>query len=293
MLRKAVENDLIALTNYHSVNQKSASYDLTLAPNVKMLSPRNGSEVDLVDCDFTMEHGDCVTAVTKETISLPPSYIARVGSTAELARQGILVNTGLQIDPGYSGPMRFSIINMSGRPFALFTGQVVMSIEIFYLPVPPDKPFTKRPQGADLIGDLQNSIMSLFDVKKRPNGTSLVSLPRTGFEIRSEHVKRDDAVVEACSILARKLSSAAENSPLMAELSEIASDFTPSFDEVHGSLQSPCLLSLIQQAGVQMSELNLESLEERHETLRGILEQIEIPLNLFFAGVLSSGDLLE
>lgn len=288
MLRAAVEGGLVTLTGYRSEHQMPASYDLTLSSRIKVLRSSGVKEVDLAGNDYILKHGDCVAFMTNETISLPSNYIARVGPTAKLASQGIVVNTGLQIDPGFSGAMKASLVNMSGRPFSLFEGQVVMSIELFFLPVPPDTAYSNESEKTDLFGDIKSIVVGMFELTERADKSVRVSLGQAKFEVILRDKGREEAASDACAVLSRKLDAAKESAPVSGFLSELASDLTPSYQEVYEALSSERFKEALLREGIENKLVDLGGFEEGSETLRSILNQAGVPLPLFFSCALSS-----
>lgn len=132
----------IQITGFKTENLRPASYDLTVG-SAKELDKATGQEKDVdFSKGFQLQPQQAIKITTAETITLPLGYCARVGSIAEHVKKWLSYGIGLQIDPGFSGPLEFTIINWGLTPFDIFPGiQRIISIEIHKLPIQPDHGF--------------------------------------------------------------------------------------------------------------------------------------------------------
>ena len=284
MTRSAIAKGSISISNYRSTNQKPASYDLTLGAITKSLSPNRKGSASMENADYLLEHGEGVVVQTLEHIGLPKNYLARVGPTTHLAVMGLIVNFGLQIDPGFDGPLEVSIINMSGKPISLFVGQIIISIEVFYLPVAPERTYEPESRGESFIAEMKQRVLAEFIVKPAASGGTLIAWDDAGFEFKSE-LGTLDAIEEAFAALAIKLSETRPAKRLSDCIGAVASEFTPSFEEVKTAFQLEELVSAVESSPCRNIE-NIPHFVEGSETLRGILSQCDVSLPAFFAGVL-------
>ena len=287
MLRGAVATGAISITGYRSENQKSASYDLTLGTITKILAGKEKDMIDLNRKDRTIAHLEGVIARTKEIISLPKNYIARVGPTTDLAKMGLIVNYGLQIDPGFSGHLDFSIINMSGRDFNLFVDQVVLSIEVFYIPIAPERVFSSDEPESCFIEEIMEAVKGKLEVQKMNSGELLASWGETGIELRKKGTERQ-IINDMLELIVQKLEAETQAPILLGEIKALASEFTPSKEKLVEIIENPKIIEelrdILGETLIPVPELN-----ESQETLRSVINQCPVSINRFFAAVLKVG----
>jgi dCTP deaminase len=108
-----------------------ASYDLTLAPNLRVAEPSSAwldvaevkpgytAPVDMLET-YVLEPEQFILAATNETLRLPHHLAARVEGKSSLGRIGLAVHiTAGFIDPGFNGSITLEIANLLGRPIVL------------------------------------------------------------------------------------------------------------------------------------------------------------------------------
>jgi dUTPase len=107
---------------------------------------------------FTLRPGHSVVVSTYERISLPASLGGIVFPPSKLSSNGILVANIGHIDPGFTGHLRFTIINMGGSDFALEQGKVAVgTLLLFKLSSASSSPWSKRHQATTPKGEPQQS----------------------------------------------------------------------------------------------------------------------------------------
>lgn len=172
-MRPIVENVAIPVSPFdkNSAFQPS-SLDVSIG---KIFLPysRENAEVDW-DADaleVQLLPGETAVVTTKEVFQLPSWLGAICFPPARVAKVGLLnINTG-HIDPGYSGHLTFTLINMSRDIYDLKVGEVIASCLIYKLSNPPRSDYLGR-------GNLRNvnfpsSVLlrrlsrSFLDIEKR------------------------------------------------------------------------------------------------------------------------------
>ena len=101
----------------------------------------------------TLTKGKSIVVLTRELVSFKKECMAEVGSTATNAMRGLLVNHGFQIDPGYSGPIFVTAMNIGLDEFTLSAGDKVVSLAIRHLAQPPDRAYR---------ADIAQRILAIF-----------------------------------------------------------------------------------------------------------------------------------
>lgn len=82
-----------------------------------------------------------VVILTRELVRFGADFMAEVGSTASNAMHGLLVTHGSQVDPGYSGPMYVSAMNILAEAFTLSVGQKILTLTLRQLARAPEKAY--------------------------------------------------------------------------------------------------------------------------------------------------------
>lgn len=66
-----------------------------------------------------LDAGDFALVLTRESIKLPLDVTCVIGTRSSLARRGLILLAGLQVDPGFEGHLRFGLFNASPRKITL------------------------------------------------------------------------------------------------------------------------------------------------------------------------------
>ena len=77
--------------------------------------------------------GDFALIMTEESFRLPLNMAGHIGMKSELARRGLVLLAGMQIDPGFEGHLRLGLYNASGRPITIDHLDPICSIEFHAL----------------------------------------------------------------------------------------------------------------------------------------------------------------
>ena len=125
-----------------------ASYDLALGKDV-LLGPLekevSGKVIDLIKepaKKVKIKPGQFVAVLTKEYINLPADVCARFGIKSEFSRKGLIAFGGLQADPGWSGHLAISLVNVGPEEIELELGKRMFSIEFHRLEKPTMRTYT-------------------------------------------------------------------------------------------------------------------------------------------------------
>ncbi|MEN2791388.1 helix-turn-helix domain-containing protein [Sphingomonas oligophenolica] len=156
-----------------------------------------------------------VVVLTRELVGFEKEYLAEVGSTATNAMHGLLVNHGFQIDPGYSGPIIVTAMNIGNEPYRLSSGDKIVSLAIRELAEPPERAYR---------ADLQQKIVRIFHRVDEALKSLFVCRPLIGgkeFVAESEALKQthvagteDDALNKAVSAVMEALSKPIGDDPV-------------------------------------------------------------------------------
>jgi len=155
---RAVTDGIIDIDPFNEANVQLASIDLTLHDFV---ITTEGEEIDISDGQsFVLKGGRAVNVSTKESIEFPRDYIGRVGAMTSLAKIGIVISHGFQVDPGFKGALQFCAFNAGGKDFVLRGGDPIISLEIMPLSATPSDD-ERAAHHLRLAAD-RGSVISLF-----------------------------------------------------------------------------------------------------------------------------------
>lgn len=94
---------------------------------------------------FILQPGDFVLATTAETITVPPTLLARLEGRSSLGRLGIVVHSTASVfDPGWHGVAVLELGNLGRLPVALYPGMRVCALTFEQLTTPSEQPYTKK-----------------------------------------------------------------------------------------------------------------------------------------------------
>jgi dCTP deaminase len=95
---------------------------------------------------LTLKAGDFALVLTREYVKMPLDIAADIGMRSTLARKGLMLLAGMQIDPAFEGHLRFGLYNASPRRITLDYDDDLCSIEFHQLSGPVDHPQPPIPE---------------------------------------------------------------------------------------------------------------------------------------------------
>ena len=124
-LKSLINQQHLRIEPYDATSINPTSIDLKLGPIlVRYKSPQTinlGSpeaqpeieEIDVTNSTYTLQPGEFILGMTKETVSIPNGYQGFIETKGNVARAGIQVHNGDgHIDPGFEGTITLEISNM-------------------------------------------------------------------------------------------------------------------------------------------------------------------------------------
>lgn len=141
-IEAALASEEFVLTNFDPDRLRQASYDFTCSEEAFDLD--TGKAVIMDEDGFTIKGGQSINMSTRETIWLKNVFLGYVGTSAELARFGLIVNTGHQSDPGFDGPLQFSIHNPLSKEITIPKDAAAISITFHRLSQKPTRHFSQK-----------------------------------------------------------------------------------------------------------------------------------------------------
>jgi len=123
---------------YDSNRQQPCSYDARAGKEA--LVSRNDSLINLSKVNsVTLQTGDFALIMTYESFTLPLDIAANIGMKSSLARRGLILLAGMQIDPGFDAHLRLGLYNSSGRPITIDYLDPICTVEFHRLAKPVEK----------------------------------------------------------------------------------------------------------------------------------------------------------
>ncbi len=131
-IREALKSGLLKIEPFEDNRLEPCSYDSRLGKEA--LVSRDHVLVDLTKANsIRLEPGDFSLIITEEFFQLPLNMVAHIGMKSGLARRGIILLAGMQIDPGFEGHLRLGFYNASGRPITIDYLDPICTIEFHSL----------------------------------------------------------------------------------------------------------------------------------------------------------------
>jgi len=127
----------ISITPFDRAMLQPASYDMKVG-KVAATIPRNGDpRIDLETEGVLVIPGYAPAVLwTMEELRLPLNMVGHFGVKSSLSRRGLFASVGIQIDPGFNGPLSVSLMNMTPNAAALSFGESFVTLELERLAVP-------------------------------------------------------------------------------------------------------------------------------------------------------------
>ena len=139
-IRRAMTSGSVMFTNFSDTNLEAASYDMRVGS--RLLISNDETEIDLAKRgSATLAPGVFALITTHEKIKLGNSVAAHIGVKSYCTRKGIVMLTGLQIDPGFEGVLVIGLYNASPRSLTLDYLAPFCTVEFHQLAQPVEKPF--------------------------------------------------------------------------------------------------------------------------------------------------------
>lgn len=120
--------------------------------------------------DYLLSTGQTVLVKTREFLRLPKDIGGLAFPPSSFAVKALLVTNAGHVDPEYSGPLRFTIINMGHEPQKLEIGQRVGTLVLFETTRPVSRGWktrTGKPGRSPNTNDLHYLCPDFLDIKKR------------------------------------------------------------------------------------------------------------------------------
>lgn len=99
-----------------------------------------------------IEPGEFAVLTTREAVACSSQYAAQLGLDSKYARQGLVLLSGPQIDPGFHGVLIVRVTNLAPRRITLTFEAPFLTVQFFRLAHAVEKPYTGSRQGQTGLG---------------------------------------------------------------------------------------------------------------------------------------------
>ena len=137
-IKEALSSGELIIKPYDEGQQEPCSYDGRAGKEV--LVSGDHKLIDLSrENSVTLRAGDFALIMTHESFRLSLSMAGHIGMKSGLARRGLILLAGMQIDPGFEGHLRLALYNCGGRPITLDYLDPICIIEFHRLTKPAER----------------------------------------------------------------------------------------------------------------------------------------------------------
>ncbi len=99
-----------------------------------------------------IEPGEFAVIATREKIKCGSQFAAQLGLDSKYGRQGLVLLSGPQIDPGFEGVLIVRVTNLAPRRITLTHETPFLTVQFFRLSRPVEKPYVGSRQGQTGLG---------------------------------------------------------------------------------------------------------------------------------------------
>lgn len=154
---------------------ESAAYRLSLGEEVYISGENYPTYLSETNPYISLPRGQFALLMTKESITVPPKYMALISIRRRKKEQGLINISGFHVDPGFKGKLMFSVFNAGPSDVVLKYDDDMFLIFFYELEHKVDKDYVEYggtfgeqehlPTG--LVTSLKGTSASLADVDRR------------------------------------------------------------------------------------------------------------------------------
>lgn len=145
-IKEAIDSDLLALEPFESSSLQPASYDMRVGAQAYVSGDEGITDVARQGL-VIIEPGEFAVVTTRETVRCGPQVAGQLGLSSALARQGLTLLSGPQIDPGFEGVLIVRVANLAPNRVTLLYESPFLTAQFFQLARPVEAPYSGRRQG--------------------------------------------------------------------------------------------------------------------------------------------------
>ncbi len=171
LLRRLPAEEIVS--DFKRARVKYGAYEMALGVEVFVTSTQRSTKQTLREgMQISIPSGQFGLLLTQETVSIPPDTIAFISIKSRIKFRGLVNVSGFHVDPGFKGPLKFSVFNAGSEDVILQQGEPTFLIWFAELDQKTGDTYDGEHKGqvgltsAD-VGNLQGAIASPGSLKKR------------------------------------------------------------------------------------------------------------------------------
>lgn len=137
-IREAIAKGELNITPFSEDCLQGASYDIRIGKQI-LVSNRERVIDPEIDGPARLEPGEFALLTTLERITLKPNVAGHLGAKTYFTRKGLILLSGLQVDPGWDAVLALAVYNSSPKSIVLEFGEKICTVQFFKLPQPVAK----------------------------------------------------------------------------------------------------------------------------------------------------------
>jgi deoxycytidine triphosphate deaminase/outer membrane murein-binding lipoprotein Lpp len=138
--------------------------------------------------EHSLKPGETAVIATQEQFNLPGDVLGIAFPPSRVSFKGILMTNPGHIDPGYRGPLRFTIINMGSQDFFVRQGDPIVSVLLFRLAAPVRVDWLQRhggnPAGYPKKEDINKPSADFVNVNNRAKEIATKEVAKAELKLR-------------------------------------------------------------------------------------------------------------
>jgi len=159
------------------------SIDLTIG-NIYLPGVKRGERgrATTPEENVSLQRGQTAIITTRENLQLRPNLAAIGFPPSHVSFRGLLMTNPGHVDPGYVGPLHFTVINMGSREYELKRGDGIVTLLIFELSGPSHRDWQARgnptPSPPIKQGSIDVLSKDFLDVERRAKKITTTALTK-------------------------------------------------------------------------------------------------------------------
>jgi dCTP deaminase len=192
---KPMVTNLQPPSDWYSEDSPIQASSIDLRIGKVFLPGKTGKVEGSADCPLdlhALEPGQTAIVSTLEELCLPNDIAAIGFPPSHISVTGLLMTNPGHVDPGYAGPMRFTVINMGKLDYVLRRGDSIVTVLFMKLIRPSQKDWLVRRNGKKGAAPKQKDLNLLspdfLDVGARVTSAAKVEVENAGIKLKSREV---------------------------------------------------------------------------------------------------------
>lgn len=138
------EESGLTIEPFEQERLQGASYDLRVGKRLLISGEDRESDLSEVGA-VALPPGDFAVTVSNEYFKIPQDMVLNIGPKTYLTKKGIILQAGMQIDPGFKGCLILGLYNSSPRKYIIEYLGDLCSVQFFKLQKRAGKSFMDLP----------------------------------------------------------------------------------------------------------------------------------------------------